>query len=218
MNLEIIAKVCEEVYHNGRPKANRTLKNTDLLQIAIMAKGFVVTGKFWAQGTMEDMAELYPSMLKRVQAQVVRDKSRRPYACIPEPIVDLPKGYGLYTVEPSEEASEKELLPYFRGRVGDSWLYTDSSGAEEDFGVVTYEVIGSKIYFNGIPSCAKMVDLVIIPASFDKKEEVPLDISFEVMNHVLGTVLGVKGFPVNMKDNNDPNVSLINSKIAEVEK
>lgn len=219
MNLQIIAKVCEEIYYNGRPKANKGLKYIDLLQIGKMAKGYTILGKYWAvQGDFSEVAELYPSMLKRIEAKVMRPTNKRPHVCIPEAILDLPNGYGVYQVSPSEEDDEKELLPFFRGRVGDSWVYSDSSGVSEDFGVTTYEVVKDKIFFNGIAECVSKVELVIIPAAFDDKEEIPMDIAYEIMNHILATVLKVKGFPVDMTNDNDPNVSLVKGKLADPEK
>lgn len=206
MTKEIFAAICMEIYSNGKVTNDRTLDERDFAVLADVARGKVILGNYWQARKMEMSIEesgLLNSYLEEVVVDVTEEKDIKQAVLAKKPVT-LPHGYGVYTVSPCGDRFTE--LDVIRIDAGASWM------TRGDHDELFFEVMSNKIRFYNAPDHLKSVTVMMVPETSD---ELPSDTVFDILNMIFGIILKIKGFPVDMQDDGNPNVMIVNKKLAE---
>lgn len=207
MDKLVLAKLCEELYYNGKVTNDKTLDQRDFVQLIDAARSTAILAAYYQARKMEMSIEesgYLDTYLEEVVLPITI--SKRGHEVILDSVaVTLPHGYGIYDVYPETDSCDSTFI---RIEAGAGW--TTCGDHDEVF----YEPLTKKIRLYNVPECLKKVSVLMIQ---EKANSVPGDAVWSIINMIFGLTLKIKGFPVDMQDDNNPNLQMVNKKIAEAQ-
>lgn len=221
MTLEYIAAIIESVYYNGRVLANdKKIDIDDFMQMSRAANGDIMRA-MWYEESQAGNANLYFSGALVTERFKIKKKGRfRIFEFEDGGAVKLPYAMGIMRVAPAmfesddcEGCEEHYDLGdfYSRGEPGMEYSF-GSDDMLSDLGEALYIPIGNTCRLLGFAE-AKFAEADYIKN--DENLDVPESAAWRIINTVLGPVLKVDGFPVDVNDDNNPNVVSIKKQIAD---
>lgn len=207
MEKEILADLCAEIYYNGKQSNDKKLGKQDFVQLIDASRGQLILRSYWAaRNASMDIEEsgFLSAYMEEYQVDVTIGKKGKELL-LPQGVVSLPHGYGIFELSTDSGNCKYEFM---RIDAGAGW---QTCGDNDE---IFYEPMANKIRLHNVPECVKSVNVMMVP---EVSEWVPTDIVFDVLNNIFGLVLKIKGYPVDMQDDSNPNVSIINKKIAEAQ-
>lgn len=216
MKISIVADIIDAVFSNGKPQPSaEKLDRDDFFQFALASAGSIIRDTYYEERALNngDVSSYIASMLDVKEAKVIR--GRMGIKIIDLEVLSLPKNLGIFNIYPVFKDNEGKVCdidyksPFVRIQPGTQSLYDF-----DDIGLNGFTQRGT----NPVLMCGDDVEDVAIEGIFRSEDfDIPLDIARKVINDVLGPVLKVAGFPADPTDNGDPNVKLMNDKIASAQ-
>lgn len=213
MKLSVVADLIYEIFYNGKPQGDGSKMDVDdFFQFAITSAGAIIRKMFYEEDRMsQETSTFISSMVDIKQVKVV--KGRMGIKGIDESIMIMPRNAGIFNVYPLvDNCGDKEVdysNAFFPILPGTEWYYDQNR--IDDLGLKAYTLRGGK----PVLYCEDSIEDVALEGVFrDDDFDVPESVAREIINDILSTVLKVAGFPIDMTDDGDPNVKLINQKIA----
>jgi len=215
LTLNVVAQTIQLFYYKGRVKADTDLHEKIFMQYAKQAYGKVIRDIFWElkkNGEREEY-DYIADVLSTVEVKVLEaDKYGRRFIDISDiSFIHLPDNNHIFEITPLSE-SECDCGNIVPVTTGSSRFYKDLEFSNFPF----YEVVGTeKLKVYHVPDCITDAELTgFIEKGYDDGNiPIPYDIAFDVCNMVLGTVLKIKGFPVDRNDADMPNAKELNNQL-----
>lgn len=220
MKLSVTADIITAVYYNGRPKSTADkLDRRDFFQFALASAGSIIRKIFYEEREVND-GDVTAFIASMVDVKALKiEKGKLGIRYLEEEIFILPKNMGILNIWPiilckeDQDPDDGEIdysNAFARLQTGSEFIFTDE--VIEDIGVMGFSSRGSK----AILRCPKDMTYVAVQAMFKQDDyDLPESIAREIINDVLGPTLKVAGFPIDMTQNGNPNVELVNQKIAQ---
>jgi hypothetical protein len=215
MKVSVVADIIDAVYTNGKfQTSSKKLDFDDFYQFAMASAGSIIRKTFYEERALNngDVTSFIASMVELKPVKIT--KGPLGVQIIDEEVLTIPKNLGVFNIYPvinfnSEEDCEIDYRnPFIRIQPG-----TISHYDREDTGLNYFSQRGTR----PVMWCDD-VDHVAVEGIFKSGDlDVPENIAREIINDVLGTVLKVAGWPADMTDNGNPNVQMINEKIASAQ-
>jgi hypothetical protein len=230
MKILWIAAAIESFYYNGRVLANdRKLNRDDFVVYSLMGAGSAIRGAYYDElKAGNNPLELLSGCVNTEYFEIERRGRYNLIQFDPDfPALRLPGGDGIISLAPSmKDWSAEEKEPdcgelddfgyedaYKRGIPG----MENTLGAPEmmdDLGEPFYVPIGTTCRLFGNEK-AKYVEVDYIKA--DENLDLPESVAWQTLNEVLGPMLKIINQPVDMTDDNNPNVREIKSGITKAQ-
>lgn len=215
MKITTLSEVIERFYYSGRVKiTNRELSRRDFLQFVKISWGFLMRQMYYDSKKMNDGDEYYffsGDLLKLTFKLGEPDcRGMRRVDMSDFDLFRLPKNSHIQNVYPVNKKG------------CDLYEITQVQPSEENFYIGDpqmkffkfYSVRGKGLNTYNLPPCT---DDVEVESIFDSDElDVSMDMAFDIFNHVFGTALKIKGFPINPQDDSyDPQARTIKQALAQ---
>jgi len=212
MRLSVVADIIDAVFSNGKPEQSaKKLDRDDFLQFSLASAGSIIRDTYYEERTLNngDVTSYISSMVEIKEMQVKKGFLNVKFIDID--VLTLPKNLGIFNIYPiikdNDEVCDIDYRnPFHRVQPGTAGLYDF-----DDMGINAFHQRGTK----PVLYCPDDLTDVAIEGIFTSEDfDVPEDVARKVINDVLGTVLKVAGFPADQTDDGNPNIKLINEKIA----
>jgi len=213
MRITFIAAIIEAVYNNGGPQTGtRKLDRDDFFQFALTSAGAALRDMFYAEKNQGDFSGFLSEMVDIKPFEVII--TRNGVKTVEAELLSLHRNFGILNIFPLDgldcDVNYEEAFTSIDS--GGQSLYTPSM--LDELGLNAYNLRKGK----PVLYCGDEVEYVAVEGIFlEEDQDLPLAIARAVIGDVLGTVLKVPGFPADMTNDGDPNVQLVNSKIAAAE-
>lgn len=216
MKISVVADIIDAVFSNGKPQPSiKKLDKQDFLQFSLASAGSIIRDTYYEERALNngDISSFLSSMVDIREMKVQRGKLGVKY--IDVEVLTLPKNLGIFNIYLLIKDADGKVCdidynkPFHRIQPGTASLYDF-----DDIGISAFHQRGTK------PTlfCPDDITDVAIEGVFKTTDfDIPEDIARKVINDVLSTTLKVAGFPSDQTDNGDPNIKLINEKIASAQ-
>lgn len=213
--LSVAATIIEEIYNNGKVKANGSkLDYKDFLQYVIIAAGNFLRLQFYEQIQLDgEVGSFLSSMLdvKKFKIKKLTNGSK----VVDQDIFITPRNMGVFGVYPVLKCGDDEEADYERAFVrikpGTERFYTKDK--RTDLGIDTFSMRGTK------PLLGTDLDEVFVEGIFADDEYLeeavfPDSVVLAAMGNVFNVTLKMNGY-VDMTDDGDPNVKAIKERLQQ---
>lgn len=217
MKLSVVSDIMYAIYYNGRPQdSGHKLDVEDFFQFALASSGAIIRGLYYEELQLSgDASSFVTSMVEIKQVAVVSGKMG--IRTINEDMMLLPRNSGIFNIYPL--LFENGLVcgidyanAFTRIATGSEWFYDQDR--IEDLGLKAFVQRGHQ----PVLYCDLKITQVALEGIFRGDDyDVPEYVARAIINDVLTTTLKVAGFPVDMTDDGNPNVKLVNEKIASAQ-
>lgn len=216
MKLTVVADIIDAVFYNGKPQPSaKKLDVEDFFQFSLASCGAIIRNMYYEERELNngDVTGFIASMVEVKEVPV--KKGVLGQKVVGEDLLMLPKNLGIWNVYPVVKDGEGKSCDidyesaFTRLQPGTNRLYD-----ADDLGLNFFSQRGKKT----ILFCSDNCDIVAIEGIFSSDDfDVPENIARAIINDVLGTTLKVAGFPADPTDDNNPNIKLVNDKIASAQ-
>lgn len=205
---EELAALCTELYYNGKQTNDKTLDERDFGKLIDSARGTAILSAYWMarkQDLSIEESGFLNSYLEEHELDVTEGRKGHE-VILPTKSITLPHGYGIYEVSSVDGSCGCD--EFMRIEAGAGWQ------TKGDHDEVFFEPLANKIKLYNVPDCLKKVTVMMISETSDT---IAGDIIWPIINMIFGLTLKVKGFPADMQDDGNPNIMMVNKKIAEAQ-
>lgn len=213
MNVKFIAEVIENFYYVGRVKNNKTLATQDFEQMVKFAFGNIMRNLWYASKKADEGDEYYfftGSLLSKPFDLPKADGcGKRRIDMSKTPVVRLPQNRHIFKINLLDEGCGTDCNEVTLVQPGEENFYTGPEMRFFMFGVPK----GAGIDTYHIPDCVQKVE---VEAAYDDEQaDIPYDIAFDICNQILGISLKVKGWPVDITDDANPNLPILQQRLNQ---
>lgn len=216
IELSWIAEVLFQIYYSGRPKAGGKLALQDFEQMCRMANGTIMRRLYYdykgkGETTFPGWYASYLPAPKKFDLGEADARGRRIIE-LTDGIMRLPKNTGFFDIYPY--IAKGEVCGCDHVQIMDAGQESIYCGA--DFKIPMAVLKGKRIVVYNIPECVKEMEVeAIFEGGIDM--QVPMDVSLDIANAVLGEMLKFPGFPVDKTNDQDPNAVSYKNRLQEKE-
>lgn len=223
MKLTWVAALVESFYYNGRVQSDdKKMDIDDFTQLVRVACGKIMRTTFYEERKFGSNPILFFSGSIKTDYFKIEKRGRFSLIDMGEMgMLKLPDASGIIRVAPlmglpdSKEECQEETdeldFDFIRGEPGQESTF-GSADLLDDLGEAFYVPIGNTLRLFGSPQ-AKYAEVDYLPN--DEDLDIPEGVAIDILNMVLGPVLKVAGFPVDITDNSDPNVTTVKQRLAD---
>jgi hypothetical protein len=206
MDISTLAELCSEIWAGGKQNNDRTLDKRDFEPLIDAARGKVVQNAYWmARKYSLDIQQ--SGFLNSYVEEGDFDINDKNEIILPSKVLSLPHGWGVYSIIPIDNECDVDFI---RIDAGTAWKISVSGSTEEVF----FEVFSNKIKVHNKPGCLNKVKVLHVP---EIATNVSSDLIFDIINIIFTLMFKVKGFPIDQQADGNPNVGMVNKKIAEAQ-
>jgi hypothetical protein len=221
MTLEYIAAIIESCYYNGRVQNDdHKMGRDDFLQMARAANGTVMRDLWYDERQKGGSPMLYFADSVTTERFQISKKGRYRVVQFEEGgAVKLPNGMGIFRVSPAMAADDDtecedefdNAQEFTRGQPG---MESSFGTAEmlDDLDEAFFVPVANKLRLFGFDQ-AKFAEVDYIKN--DENLDIPEGPAWTIIMQVLGPVLKVVGYPVDVTDDSNPNVVTIKKALAD---
>lgn len=216
MKISIVADIINAVFSNGKPQPSaKKLDREDFYQFSLASAGSIIRDTYYEERSLNngDVTSFLSSMVEIKEVEI--KKGGLGNKTLEIDVLTLPKNLGILNIYPLIKSDNGTICevdyknPFIRIQPGSAALYDF-----DDLGINAFHQRGVK----PVLFCPDDMSDVAIEGVFRSDDfDVPEDIARKIINDVLSTVLKVAGFPADMTDDGNPNVKLVNDKIASAQ-
>lgn len=215
MKIIVVADVLNGLYNNGVIRSNKKLDRRDFLQMCKAAKGSVLRKFYFDEKQRSDSVyHFITANCKPGEYDIKTDIRKRKVVDFnyeKDKIMRLPDGDGILRMTAIDKDGVIDYKRNFtKAAAGSEHLYCTKEFLD-DTGAMIYIAYADQIRVFGDDSVTG-VEMVAIIDNDDA--DITEDVVWEIINYVLLVVLRIIDKPVDQRDDSNPMVQAINSKIS----